>query len=180
MCSLRVAWSSPGSKTAPIAVLNYWYQLCGQAKAALQIQRHTCLCKAARITNTVVRRTTQGISHNQQPYKQFSTSSHLSASTTNFHKSDYSLATTFSAVLCDKCLSLSSTNSSVLDLCYLRWAHAKLVSAHIDSDSGKMGLDSCMRKFVNASGLAWVFDNCVPSLAVLCAHGKTFVAWVVM
>ena len=58
MCSLRVAWGSPGSKTAPIAVMNYWYQLCGQAKAALQIQRHTCLCRAARITNTVVRRTT--------------------------------------------------------------------------------------------------------------------------
>ncbi len=54
MCSLHVAWSSPGSKTA---VMNYWYQLCGQGKAALQIQRHTDP-EAARITNTVVRRTT--------------------------------------------------------------------------------------------------------------------------
>ena len=101
-------------------VVRQRYQLCGQAKAALRFQRHTCLCRAARITNTGGQE--NHIRHQPQPYKQFSTSSHLSASfkcTTNFHKPDNFLATTLSAVLCNNRLSLSSTGSSVLNLCYL-------------------------------------------------------------
>ena len=56
--STELYLNSKNSKTAVIPVMDYWYQLCGHAKAALWCQRHTCLCRAARITNMVVRRTT--------------------------------------------------------------------------------------------------------------------------
>ena len=167
-------------------VVRQRYQLCGQAKAALRFQMHTCLYRAARITNTVGQE--NHIRHQPQPYKQFSTSSHLSASfkcTTNFHKPDNFLATTLSAVLCDKRLTVISWLFSPRPL--LPWSvfssermpNLSLHTLKLNSDSGKMVLDSCMRKVVNASGLAWILDNCVSSLAVLWPHGKFFVAWVI-
>ena len=52
-------------------VVRQRYQLCGQAKAALRFQRHTCLCRAARITNPVGQE--NHLRHQPQPYKQFST-----------------------------------------------------------------------------------------------------------
>ena len=60
--------------------------------------------------------------------------------------------------------------------------HMPNLSLHtlkLNSDPGNMVLDSCMRKFVNTSGLAWIFDNCVPSLAVLWPRGIFFIAWVI-
>ena len=45
-----------------------------------------------------------------------------------------------------------------------RMPNLSLHTLKLNSDSGKMVLDSCTRKFVNASGLAWIFDNCVQVL----------------
>ena len=168
-------------------VVRQRYQLCGQAKAALRFQRHTRLCRAARITSTVGEE--NHIRHQPQPYKQFSTSSHLSASfkcTTNFLKPDNFLTATLSAVLCDKRLSMSSTGSSVLDLCYLEvcspvsacqtclCTHWNLIRFW---RNGTWQLYEevcgCIRTSI------WIFDNCVPSLAHLWPHRSFFVAWVI-
>ena len=101
-------------------VVRQRYQLCGQAKAALRFQRHTCTSRAARITNTVGQE--NHLRHQPQPYKQFSTcltsqpASSAQRTSTSGQLLGHNLV---EAVLCDKRLSMSSPGSSVLDLCYL-------------------------------------------------------------